>query len=66
MSSTVPSTVPPVPRFAYSPAEAAEALGICRATVYNLIARGDLRVIKLGRSTRISASELHRLLGGDA
>ena len=55
-------------RLAYSPAEAASALGVCRATIYNLITRGELRVIKLGRSTRITASELDRLLsaGGAA
>lgn len=54
------------PRLAYSPAEAAQALGVCRASIYNMIARGDLHVIKLGRSTRIAASELARLVEGDA
>jgi excisionase family DNA binding protein len=48
----------------YSPSEAAKILGICRASVYNLIGRGELRAVKLGRSTRISVAELHRLAGG--
>ena len=69
MSRSVPSTVPVVRRHAYTPAEAATALGLCRASIYNLMARGELRYVKLGRSTRIPASELDRLVGtagGDA
>lgn len=46
-------------RLAYTPAEAAEALGLCRATIYNLIARGDLRAVKFGRATRIMAAEIN-------
>jgi excisionase family DNA binding protein len=49
-------------RYALSPAEAARALGICRATIYNLIARGELKASKIGRSTRIALSEIERLL----
>lgn len=56
-------TVPAVQRHAYAPAEAATALGLCRASIYNLMARGELRFVKLGRSTRIPAAELDRLLG---
>lgn len=50
------------PRLAFTPAEAAESLGVCRAHIYNLITRGELRAVKIGRSTRIPASELERLL----
>jgi len=50
-------------RLAYSPAEAAEVIGVCRATIYNLIGRGDLRVTKIGRATRIPITELRRLAG---
>ena len=53
----------PVRRYAYTPAEFATTLGVCRATVYNMITRGELRFVKLGRSTRIPAAELDRLLG---
>ena len=50
-------------RYAVSPAEAAAMLGLCRASIYNLISRGDLRAQKIGRSTRISISEIRRLAG---
>jgi len=50
-------------RFALSPAEAAHALGICRASIYNLIGRGELRASKIGRSTRIPITEIERLAG---
>lgn len=53
-------------RLAYTPQEAADELRVCRATIYNLIARGELRVVKLGRATRIPADELRRLMGGAA
>ena len=59
------STNPSRTRFAYSPAEAAECLGICRASIYNLIARGEIMSVKIGRCRRIPASELARILGGD-
>ncbi len=36
----------------------------CRASVYNEITRGDLRAVKIGRSTRIPVTELERLLAG--
>ena len=56
-------------QYAVSPAEAAAMLGICRATIYNLISRGELRAQKIGRSTRIPITEIERLAGftpGDA
>ena len=46
---------------AVSPKDAAAALGVCRATIYNLIARGELSAVKLGRSTRIPITELERI-----
>ena len=36
----------------------------CRASVYNEITRGELRAVKIGRSTRIPVTELERLLAG--
>jgi excisionase family DNA binding protein len=57
------SKAAPVRRYAYTPAEFATTLGVCRATVYNMITRGELRFVKLGRLTRIPAAELDRLLG---
>lgn len=65
MSTDAPAA-PTRPRLSLSPTEAAEALGLCRATVYNMVARGDLRTVKIGRRTLIPVTELTRLLGGDA
>ena len=42
----------------YRPGEAAESLGLSRARVYQLIASGQLRSIKLGASRRIAAADL--------
>ena len=38
--------------------EAAWRLGLGRSTLYELIAAGELRAIKIGRAVRIPASEL--------
>jgi excisionase family DNA binding protein len=43
--------------------EAAERAGLCPRTLWNLAARGQLRLVKLGRSTRVPESELIRLAG---
>lgn len=53
---------PPVPIYALSPAEFGKAIGVSRATVYNLIARGEVRYSKIGRSTRIPVTEIERVL----
>jgi excisionase family DNA binding protein len=45
-----------------SPELAAEALGCHRSFVFELLARGELRSIKLGRLRRIPASEVERLI----
>lgn len=52
-----------VVRLAYSPMELAVAVGVTRQTIHNLIARGELRAVKVGRCTRIPASEARRLAG---
>lgn len=52
----------PVERWAYSPAEAAKALGISRAHLYNLLAAGALPSVKVGRSRRIRAEALRAYL----
>ena len=53
-------------RIAYSPAGAAEVLGVTRQTVHALIRRGELRRFKVGRSTRIPAADVHALVGYEA
>lgn len=48
----------PVDRLLYTPEQAAEALAIGRSTVYELMAAGVLRYIKLGRCRRIRRADL--------
>ena len=38
--------------------EAAERLGLSRSTVYELIAAGELKVVRYGRAVRVPVSEL--------
>lgn len=59
--TTQPHTVPE--RAAYSIAETMQLLGGCsRGHIYNLIKRGELRVVHLGRRVLIPASEIKRLV----
>jgi excisionase family DNA binding protein len=37
-------------------------LGVCRSTIYNLLNRGELKAVKMGRRTIISDAEIDRLL----
>ena len=46
----------------YSISEACAVVGIRRTTLYKVIRTGDLRAIKIGRRTFISASDLQRWL----
>ncbi|MFF6931124.1 helix-turn-helix domain-containing protein [Streptomyces californicus] len=48
----------PVGRLLYKPEEVAEALAIGRSTVYELMADGSLKYIKLGRTRRIRRVDL--------
>ncbi|MGW3494005.1 helix-turn-helix domain-containing protein [Streptomyces sp. NPDC001020] len=49
---------PPADRLLYRPEDAAEALSIGRSTVYELMAEGTLKYIKLGRTRRIRRVDL--------
>jgi excisionase family DNA binding protein len=42
--------------------EAAHMIGVGRTKLYELIASGDVEVVKLGKSTRIVTASLHRLV----
>ena len=53
-------------RLAYSPNESAHVLGVSRSKIYELIAAGDLNVIKLGARTLLLHSELLRFLASRA
>lgn len=58
----VPSHPGEVDRLAYSPAEAAQALGISRARLYQLLDDGTLPSLKLGRRRLIRSAALVELL----
>ena len=42
------------------PAEAAQMLSICRASLYGMVKRGELRLTKLGRRSLIRVSDLEK------
>ncbi|MCC5954173.1 MAG: helix-turn-helix domain-containing protein [Acidimicrobiia bacterium] len=54
-----------VDRLAYSPAEAAQALGCTRQHIYNMLTRGELHSIKLGKRRFIPRAGLEALLAED-
>ncbi len=58
------SATPDCQRLAYSPAELATALGCTRQHIQNLIARGELRSVKLGNRRLIPVAVVSELLGG--
>lgn len=49
-----------IERVAYRPVEVAEALGISRTAVYVLLARGEMRAIRVGASMRVPVAEVAR------
>ncbi|BCM68490.1 MULTISPECIES: helix-turn-helix domain-containing protein [Streptomyces] len=51
-------TAAPVDRLLYTPEQAAEALSIGRSTLYELMADGVVKYIKLGRCRRIRRADL--------
>lgn len=56
---------PPVERIAYSPGEVATMLGVSRRTVYNWMAAGKLRSVRVFGRRLIPAEEVQQLLGGE-
>jgi excisionase family DNA binding protein len=52
-----------IERLAYSPSEAAAALGCSRQHIQNCIRRGDIPSVKLGRKRLIARHVLADLLG---
>ena len=47
-----------VDRLLLRPTEAAEAIGICRSKVYELLASGELPSIRIGGSVRVPLDQL--------
>lgn len=54
-----PADGPPI---AYRIEDAARALGVGRTTIYRLIRDGKLRIVKVGKRSLITASELQSFL----
>lgn len=53
-------------RLTYSPAEAAQVLGVSRPTVYTLLRRADFPAFKVGNRTLISAEGLQAWVAAQA
>ena len=47
------------PRLLYKIVEAAQITGYSRSFIYQAINRGDLKVIRKGKTVRVGADELH-------
>ena len=52
----------PLPRQAYRPEEAAEALGVSKTTIWRWRKAGRLRFVRVGRIALVPAAEIDRLL----
>ncbi len=52
-------------RRTYTVAEAALLIGVSRSTAYELVARGDLRAIRLGRRWAVPVSTVAEIVGDD-
>ncbi len=52
----------PLPPLLLTIPEVAKALGLCRATVYNLIQTDGLPTVKLGRAVRVRVTSLQAWL----
>ncbi|MBX5493276.1 MAG: helix-turn-helix domain-containing protein [Chloroflexi bacterium] len=55
-------TTPDTPPLAVRPAQAAGLLNVSRRTICTLLARGELRSVRIGRARLIPRAELERLL----
>lgn len=53
---------PPVEPICVKVNDAARMIGVGRTKLYELIASGEIEVIKLGKSTRITTASLHELI----
>lgn len=58
------SMAPTLPARTLTAADLAAALQVSVRTVRRMIAAGEVRVIRFGRSVRVPADEAARLLGG--
>lgn len=56
----------PLQKVSYSIREASEASSLSKSTLYNHIAAGRLKAVRVGGRTVIPAVSLHALLAGEA
>ncbi len=52
------------PRMLYSINETVQILGVQRTTVYELIGRGELETVKIGRRTLVPADSIEAFVAG--
>jgi excisionase family DNA binding protein len=63
VSASQPASHPAIPLLLRI-SEAAELLGVSRSTLYQLVARGDLAVVKIGRSVRVPRTAVEQVALG--
>lgn len=56
------ASTPAAPAVLLTTTEAAEVLRCCAKTVTNLVARGQLKAVRLGKAVRIERAELERFI----
>lgn len=50
----------------YKVSSAMKKLDVSRATIYRLVSRGELEMVKIGTSTRLTSASIDRLIAGKA
>ncbi len=55
------NTTTPQPQKSYSPDQVADLIGVSVQTVYRFMLKGELNSYKIGRTRRITASEISRI-----
>jgi len=53
-------------KLAYSIREASESTSLSRSSIYNYVAAGRLKTVRVGGRTVIPAESLHALIAGEA
>ena len=66
MNTDGPKTPPLPPELMVRPVEACAMLSISRSSLYNLISRGEIEFVRVGRSLRIPVAAVHKLAGKES
>ena len=51
-----------LPKLLLTMEEAADALGVCRAIIYQLATKKQIGTVKIGRARRVPVTELHAFI----